>query len=71
MPEFKGEAPFWKFGLSDPFHPASLPIGLPSGGHLNVTTQVPGSQAIGKGEPLKTAAKAASIERPCLRMVER
>ncbi len=38
MPEFKGEAPFWKFGLSeyDPFHPASLPIGLPSGGHLNL-----------------------------------
>jgi tetratricopeptide (TPR) repeat protein len=25
MPEFKGETPFWKFGLSDPFHPASLP----------------------------------------------
>jgi hypothetical protein len=36
MPEFKGKAPFWKFGLSDPFHPASLPIGLPSGGHLNL-----------------------------------
>ncbi len=36
-----------------------------------VTTQVPGSHAIGKGEPLKTAAMAASMERPCLRMVER
>jgi hypothetical protein len=36
-----------------------------------VTTQVLGSQAMGKGEPSKTADMAASRERPCLRMVER
>ncbi|GCE16738.1 hypothetical protein KDK_05380 [Dictyobacter kobayashii] len=29
------------------------------------------AHAMGKGEPAKTAAMAASIERPCLRMVER
>ncbi len=34
-----------------------------------VTTQVP--HATGKGDPAKTAAIAPSIERPCLRMVER
>lgn len=43
---------------------ASLPSGF-------VTTQVLGSQAMGKGEPSKTADMAASRERPCLRMVER
>jgi hypothetical protein len=36
---------------------------------LKVTTQVP--HATGKGVPAKTAAIAPSIERPCLRMVER
>lgn len=38
---------------------------------LDVTTQVPGSHAIGKGVPSKTATSAASMERPCLRMVDR
>ncbi len=36
-----------------------------------VTTQVPGCHATGKGEPLKTAARASSMQRPCLRIVER
>ena len=34
-----------------------------------VTTQVP--HAMGKGAPAKTASMAPSIERPCLRIVER
>ena len=37
--------------------------------NLEVTTQVP--HATGKGVSAKTAAMAPSIERPCLRMVER
>lgn len=36
-----------------------------------VTTQVPGSQAMGNGDPSKTAVIAASRERPCFFMVER
>ena len=30
-----------------------------------------GAHAIGKGEPAKTASMASSMERPCLRIVER
>jgi hypothetical protein len=37
---------------------------------LLVTTQDPGSQATGNGEPAKTAERAGSMDRPCLRMVE-
>lgn len=36
-----------------------------------VTTQVPGCQAMGKGEPAKTARKEDSNGRPCFLMVER
>jgi hypothetical protein len=36
-----------------------------------VTTQDAGSQAMGKGAPSKTATREASMERPCLRWVDR
>ncbi len=37
----------------------------------DASDQLPGSHAMGKGESSKTAARAANMERPCLRMVER
>jgi hypothetical protein len=38
---------------------------------LEVTTQVPGSQAMENGAPSKTAVMAASMARPCVLIVER